>query len=181
MSIFILIPAWPWVLFPKVFPTASRGLLLRCEHDHWEFFLQHLTWGSQENASFFMPHFYISWIAFQEYTAIGSRCLRVESFLFGPTKCCTTGLPYWVIFNSRNSLMPHLRPGSNLKVITFGQSSDAAEGWVGFEVIGFTQLLMLCLDKWEIKLQLSLQKSPRQQFILTTISELVMLLAIKCN
>lgn len=68
----------------------------------------------------------------------------------GPAKCCATGLPCCIIFNSRNSLMPHLRPSSNLKVIAFGRARlclVAAEGLVGFEVIGFTQLLRFRLDK----------------------------------
>ena len=54
-----------------------------------------------------------------------SRSWREPRFLFGSLKCYTTRLPYWIIFSSRNSSVSHLRPGFNLKVITFGQSSDA--------------------------------------------------------
>lgn len=86
----------PQILFPKVSPTQT-----------WDFY-------------------YI--FAFWEGKAMDWRCLQLGKslcFLFGSAKDHKTRLPYWIIFSSRNSSVPYLRPGSNLEVITFGQSSDA--------------------------------------------------------
>lgn len=114
------------ILFPKIPPTQTQDFT--SETTTWELFYDVFTWGSQEKASLFASWLLHLHSAFWKGTSMDSRCLEVGRSLFslvGSAKDHKTRLPYWIIFSSRNSSMPHLRPGSNLKVITFGQSSDA--------------------------------------------------------
>lgn len=109
------------------YPHPNPGLHLKDEHYNLEILLPHLYLRESVKCPFLrltsVPPGLPSgsgqlWI--QDVLKLEESC-----FLFGSAKRYTTGLPYWIIFSSRNSSVPQLRPGSNWKVIMFGRSSDA--------------------------------------------------------
>lgn len=116
------------LLFPQVRPTQNQDFTSKMNSMIWKIFLQHFHLRESGKCLFYCLWLLYLQLAFWKRLATYFRCLEAERslcFLFGSLKCYTTRLPYWIIFSSRNSSVSHLRPGFNLKVITFGQSSEA--------------------------------------------------------
>ena len=115
----------PSILFSSSTAHPKPGLHLKNEQCDLKIFLQHFHLRESGKCLSFRLWLLYLQLAFWKRIATYSRCLEAEGsfcFLFGSLKCYATSLPYWIIFSSRNSSVSHLRPGFNLKVITFGQT-----------------------------------------------------------